>query len=234
MQRVNLASFPPLIVICLLGETLLVRAAPQTLGPGGGGAELCAAIHPLNADIMLLGQDVGGVLKSADGGNSWRHVNRGLAVPSLPTGALGIQELKFSPADPAVVFAATWGGVFRSTNTAESWTRVFPPGTNPVPDSPSASTVAVAADGRIVLAGTGDPFVQEAGRGLLRSTDGGLAFAPVANSGIPDEAIFGRIIIDLTTATPNLRVFAATSAGLYRSTDGGLTFNKINGGFAHD
>ncbi|MBI4326662.1 MAG: hypothetical protein HY674_15570, partial [Chloroflexi bacterium] len=39
---------------------------------------------------------------------------------------------------------------------------------------------------------------------------------------------------DLTTATPNLRVFAATSAGLYRSTDGGLTFNKINGGFAHD
>jgi hypothetical protein len=39
-----------------------------SLGPGGGGGVFAAAFHNTNPDIILMGQDVGGIDKSDDGG----------------------------------------------------------------------------------------------------------------------------------------------------------------------
>ncbi|MEW6160533.1 MAG: hypothetical protein AB1813_24130, partial [Verrucomicrobiota bacterium] len=222
------------LILLLATSENSVRSTFFAVGPGGGGAELCAAIHPENADILLLGQDVGGVLKSTDAGNSWRHVNNGLAGPELTAAPMGVQELLFSPNDPQIVFAGTWGGLFRSTDMAESWVRVVPAPTESEADFSGASALAISSDGTLVLAGTGDPFQQKNGEGLYRSRDGGRTFSRVENSGIPGDAIYGGLIFDSSLADPNLVVYAATSAGLYRSMDAGLTFSKVNGGFAHE
>ncbi|MDX1577059.1 MAG: glycosyl hydrolase [Gemmatimonadota bacterium] len=73
----------------------------------------------------LLGGGPGsGIHKSTDGGETWRELTTGL--PSSTMGKIG---LAISPQDPDIVYAAIElerreGGVFRSTNRGESWTKM--------------------------------------------------------------------------------------------------------------
>ena len=65
-----------------------------------------------------------GIHVSDDGGRTWRQVTTG-----LPTGNLGKIGLAISPQDPDVIYAAIEqnrrsGGVYRSSNRGESWTRM--------------------------------------------------------------------------------------------------------------
>jgi photosystem II stability/assembly factor-like uncharacterized protein len=65
-----------------------------------------------------------GIHVSDDGGETWREVTSG-----LPTGNRGKIGLAISPQNPDIVYAAIeqdrrTGGVYRSTNRGESWTRM--------------------------------------------------------------------------------------------------------------
>jgi photosystem II stability/assembly factor-like uncharacterized protein len=65
-----------------------------------------------------------GLHVSDDGGDTWRALSTG-----LPTGNLGKIGLAISPQDPDVVYAAIeldrrTGGIWRSSNRGESWTRM--------------------------------------------------------------------------------------------------------------
>ena len=61
-----------------------------------------------------------GLFGSTDGGRSWR--------PLGPPGAVHVQALAISPADPAVVYAGVWGsktrGLYKSTDGGSSWQRL--------------------------------------------------------------------------------------------------------------
>lgn len=65
-----------------------------------------------------------GLHVSDDGGETWREVTTG-----LPTGNMGKIGLAISPQNPDILYAAIeqdrrTGGVYRSTNRGESWTRM--------------------------------------------------------------------------------------------------------------
>ena len=65
-----------------------------------------------------------GIHVSDDGGETWREVTTG-----LPQGNMGKIGLAISPQDPDILYAAIeqdrrTGGVYRSTNRGESWTRM--------------------------------------------------------------------------------------------------------------
>ena len=70
------------------------------------------------------GGPLSGIHVSDDGGETWREVTRG-----LPDGNMGKIGLAMSPQNPDIVYAAIetnrrQGGVFRSTDRGESWTKM--------------------------------------------------------------------------------------------------------------
>src|SRR4029078_6097825 len=63
----------------------------KQIGPGGGGNMLSSGVSPANANIVLMGGDVGGILRSGDGGRTWTLANQGMNDPArfLGYGAYG-------------------------------------------------------------------------------------------------------------------------------------------------
>ncbi len=84
---------------------------------GPGGIYRAAALNPSNPVVVYAGSTHEGVLKTTDGGYSWRQVNNGLTNPS-------INELAVDPANPQTIYAATDGGAFVSIDGGENWSLV--------------------------------------------------------------------------------------------------------------
>jgi len=56
-----------------------------------------------------------GVMKSTDGGETWREINIGLSSHPL------INDLAIDPTMPTTLFAGTYEGMFISTDSGENW-----------------------------------------------------------------------------------------------------------------
>jgi photosystem II stability/assembly factor-like uncharacterized protein len=74
--------------------------------------------------------EVGGVLRSEDGGKTWRLTDGSNGKPDL--GGLSepfihpdLHSIQVHPSSPDLVFAATGGGFYRSTDGGKNWTRLY-------------------------------------------------------------------------------------------------------------
>jgi Sortilin, neurotensin receptor 3,/FlgD Ig-like domain len=150
--------------------------------------------------------------------------------------------------DPDDASGSTWfvasagGGVWHTEDAGASWTPLMD-------DQPQLSTQALAmapSSTNILLAGTGESYFTQStmnGNGLLRSTDKGATWAPVAST--VDDPRFNNVSRILISPTnPDLVLVSTTvgryKAGLYptthifRSTDGGANWTEVfvetNGG----
>ena len=153
------------------------------------------------------GDNIGGALRSTDGGASWFDSSSGL--PAFFRGP----RLCASPSDPQTLLISGWlsfqsGGLFRTTDGGASWASTGWTGNQTVGD------VACHPTDNQTL------FVTElsGGDAVLRSQDGGATFAPFANGlenvVAPLELAFagssrlllasakGSYATDLGTATP--------------------------------
>ena len=169
-----------------------------------------------NPDTLYIGtgdRDAGdapgyGVLMSANGGTSFIVRNTGM-------GNLTVGKLIMHPKNTAIILAATNGGVFRTTNSGGSWTRV----------TASANFVDIVFH-------PGNPnYVYATANGLFyRSTDGGVNFAQITN-GVPATGM-QRGQIAVTPADRSRVYFLIASGsrfqGFYLSTDSGATFVNRN------
>ena len=97
----------------------------------------------------------GGVYRSTDGGTTWQPENTGLRVRfktragRWTTTTRAVAALAVDPAVPATLYAATDGGVYRSSDGGESW-RAFNAGLT----DPDVTSLALDATGRTIYAGT--------------------------------------------------------------------------------
>jgi photosystem II stability/assembly factor-like uncharacterized protein len=74
------------------------------------------ALNPRDGRTVYIGIEVGGVLKSADEGGSWREMFNGLH-PDLHCLAVNYYNTK-------IIFAATGGGIYRTVSAGELWSDI--------------------------------------------------------------------------------------------------------------
>ncbi len=152
-------------------------------------------------------KEAGGFFKSIDGGRKWRE------SPELKFEAL--HSLIQSEANPNVLIAGTFNGMFRSDNSGDTWTRL------PTASTPGLHHVeSLAIDPRTantIYAGTWYlPY---------KSTDGGQTWRSIKNGIIDDSDIFA---IDIDPRDPNHVIMSACS-GIYETRNAGDSWTKVNG-----
>lgn len=134
-----------------------------------------------------------------------------------PTNVGGrVTDLAIDPTNGARWFAATVGGVWRTTDSGHRWVRVSDRDASSIGMLPGVfgAVVVVPGTGEVIVGG-GDPSyfdpARSGGKGLWHSTSSGDAgtWTPENASALESAVIF-RLRVG-----PNQDIYAATSAGLY-------------------
>lgn len=169
------------------------------------------AINSKNPDIIYIGtgdRDASdaasrGVMKSTDGGNSWKWANNTM-------GNATIAKLIIDPARPDTLIAATSSGIYRTVNGGTTWTLsqgggffkdlVFKPG--------DTDTVYATRNGL-----------------FYRSLNNGISWTQIT-TGLPTGAARGAIAV--TPSRPEFVYFVLTNSSTFNSqcisTNGGSSF----------
>jgi len=106
------------IPLVLLGAGDEIHWTP--LGPGGGGNSFAWGVSPVDPNIVLVGTDVGGIFRSADGGVSWLPKNQ---VALRPDGfaAYGMGPTHFTFNPPGSNQSVVYLGARKSTDAGNTW-----------------------------------------------------------------------------------------------------------------
>jgi hypothetical protein len=244
------------MIVAMLAAPGTGRAAPwvSTGGPIGGlGYDV--RIHPLDKQTMFVTDNYAGVIKSTDGGKSWRPSNSGITVRGGPTGdSYTIFSLTIDPNDPRIVWAGTNGGngafgIFRSADGGESWslrnTGITDGGFGIVfrgfTVQPGNSGV-VYAQAELPTPVQGREFNRTLGR-VYKSTNGGdswsllwsgddLARHLIVDPSNPSILYLSTGIFDREASNSNCALGAtgAGGVGVLKSTDGGTSWKPLNTG----
>ena len=134
------------------------------------------------------------------------------------------------PGDPTTYyFGSTGGGVWKSTDGANTWSSIFDKD-----GAPSIGSIAVAvADPNVVYVGTGEACIRgniSHGDGVWKSVDAGKSWK---NVGLKDSRAIGKVIVH--PRNPDIVFVAAlghpfgpnAERGVFRTTDGGKTWDKV-------
>lgn len=151
------------------------------------------------------GNDAGGFFYSTDAGKNWKE-SKQLRDQSIHT-------LTQAPEDPKMLFVGTRVGIWRSTNSGESWDRLE---SDSVPIDVNSMAVDPKNINTIYAGTTWRPY---------KSTDAGKSWRLIKTGMIDDSDVFA---ISINQKEPS-NMFASACSGIYHSTDSGENWRKIQG-----
>jgi len=210
-------------------------------------------VHPNDPNIILIGTEANGFVKSVDGGQTWARFRYGLrhSVASGEQLYPEVYDIAFSESNPDIIYAATTsgpgplvgpdggtGGIYKSTDGGETWIRKncgldngWIHSIHVSPDNPDVAVIGIAGGETTGSWGdvkAGDYF----DGGIFRTTDGGENWIRV-NLTANDNKNEYKYIRSLQGTPSVLYTFGLNwegtypNIGFYKSTDTGETWTHF-------
>ena len=196
-----------------------VRFPEVTVAPGANPAKriLELSANPANPNELYGAIEVGGIIRSLDGGEHWDNVSHGHYLNDDTVDMHGVLVGRWRP---GTVFAVARAGLFRSSDQGEHWVSARLEPLNPKGQTYCRDIREVPGDPKTIWVAAGPNFQSDAGV-LFRSTDGGLTWGRVEMDVEPKTTMFA---IAFDERQPK-RMYCATSGGeVFASEDGGQSW----------
>lgn len=171
---------------------------------------VAVAIHPTNANIVVVGTSGGGLYRTTDGGASWSPVNTGISDST-------IFSVAFSKSNPSIVYAGGYDWIYRSADGGITW------------DNADNTFPTYYVEGLAIHPTSSDRVWAGANffpwGGVFKRTSSGTAFE------LKGAGMDGTFVLDIAQDPNNADLlYAATwGAGMFRSYDRGVTWSAIYG-----
>ncbi len=170
-------------------------------------------VSPVDANLLYAGIEVGGVVRSRDGGNSWQQ------LPGLDD---DIHCLHLGADRPQRVYAATASSPYRSNDGGDQWEQI-----NDGLERRYTLHVAASPDDADLVLVTVSENARRKAPQFYRSTDGGKTWRLVEGLGQGEDAEDMVVAFEWDPKSPQL-VYAGTDGGkLYHSHDRGETWEQL-------
>ena len=196
-----------------------VRFPEVTVAPGSNPAKrvLELAANPANPDEIYGAIEVGGIIRSLDGGEHWENMSHGQYLNDDTVDMHGVLVGRWRP---GIVLAIGRAGLFRSTDQGAHWSSARLEPLNPKGQTYCRDIREVPGDPKTIWVAAGANFQSDVGV-LFRSPDGGSSWARV-DMGVEPKTTMFAIVFD--ERQPK-RMYCATSGGeVFASTDGGQSW----------
>lgn len=198
-----------------------VRFPDVTVAPGANPAKrvLELAVNPTDSGEIYGALEVGGIIRSLDGGEHWENMSHGQYVNDDTVDMHGVMVGRWRP---GTVFAISRAGLFTSSDRGAHWVSAGLEPLNPKGQTYCRVIREVPGDPRTIWVAAGANFQSTEGA-LFRSTDGGSSWARVDMGVKPETTVFG---LAFDERHPR-RMFCATSVGeVFASEDGGESWTE--------
>ncbi len=156
-----------------------------------------------------------GILKTTDGGATWRPSLNWLYQQNR-----GVWKIIINPKKTTTVYAATTEGVYKSLDSGNTWVNVLP--------QKMVMDIALdPIDTNVIYAGVGN--LNSANKGLYQTTNSGNSWNVLTN-GLPADTQQGRITISIYPKNPKIVMVEICAVyatdGIYLSTDQGKSWKR--------
>ncbi|MGH7177482.1 MAG: exo-alpha-sialidase [Tepidisphaeraceae bacterium] len=200
--------------------------------PGNGG--LCLhtiLVDPNDKMRMWVAISAVGCFRTTDGGETWTECNKNL--PTMPTGVEGtpecccVHKVVIDPRNSDTLYMQFHGGVFKSTNAAESWQKIE----NGLPGN-FGFPIVITKRGDLFIAplqADEQRYFKDGKFQVYKSTDQGATWAP-RSKGIPAEARFAGVLRDAMSVDSHepAGIFVGTTMGeVFFSNDAGESWSRM-------
>ena len=191
----------------------------------------CFEFDPRDPAIVYVGIEQGALMKSTDGGVSWRELEN--FHRETDAWHKDIHRVICKPGNPDQLIMATGMGLYLSGDAGETWEHL----TNPdfVLGYPDQLILSPDDDNLVYASGAGfDPTVWRhsghAAGTVLRSRDGGRSWED-ASKGLPQDADSNIEAMNAVIYESGMTLFAGNTDGeVYASEDGAENWHRIASG----
>jgi len=199
-----------------------VRFPEITTAPGANPAKRVLALDASvnQPDHLYAAIEVGGTLRSTDGGEHWENLSHG---QYLNDDAVDMHGVLVSRWRPGTVIGIGRAGMFHSADGGDHWRHVPLDAMNPKGQIYCRSIREVPGNPRKMFLAAGAGFQSDAGA-LLYSGDGGDTWARVDMGTQPPHTLFS---LAFDEHRPMLMSCSTNGGEVYDSRDGGETWTAL-------